>query len=283
MAEPPAPKAQRGLKGISRLGARTVRNGAFLLERRYSVGNLTFLTCTLPRVDDCAEFRAGAEWSEIVRIFLQGVTRLLKAAGLPPSYVGCTEIQESRMAKFGGLPLHLHVVFPGRAPYKSWAIGCEQFRAVWRRAVVARCPEFSEVSFASSVDAQAVKRSAEGYLGKYMSKGVGTLAKILAEDPGMAEFIPRSWWCCSMNLKRAIGRRIVGGTTSARRLIRDVRSKDSRVGFSAVVEVTMPDGVSMPVAIIGKLSAEGRKKYCEVRISEDLLDSSKIRVVASVV
>jgi hypothetical protein len=261
LADPPPEKAQRGLKGISRLGARTVRNAAFLLQQKYGKENLTFLTCTLPPVSETAEYRAGAEWAEIVRIFNQGITRLLAAAGLPKTYVGCTEIQMKRYKRDGGLPLHLHIVFPGRHRFKGWAIGCEQFRAAWRNAVVARCPEYGGASWGASIDAVKVEKDVEGYLGKYLTKGVASLNAILEDDPGLAEFMPRAWWCCSLNLKRAIGKRITGGNGTARKLLQDIRAQDSRISFSRVIEIAGEDGTRYPVAIIGKLSPEGRNRY----------------------
>jgi len=266
MAEPSKPKAPRGQKGITRLGARTVRNAAFLLQQKYGLDRLGFYTFTLPRVEESAEYSAGREWAEIVRIFLQSVTRLLKAAGLPPSYVGCTEIQEGRYAKYGGLPLHLHIVCVGRQRGKAWAIHSDQWRALWRRAVVARCSEYEQAMFRASVDTVVVKKSVEGYLGKYMSKGVAMLGPLLKKDPGLADFLPRSWWCCSLNLKRAIGRRIAGGVTSALKLIRDVRSGDTRVEYATEVKVAMADGNQIPVGIIGRLSPEGRKRYCHAHL-----------------
>jgi hypothetical protein len=262
MAEPPPKRAREGLSGITKHGARTVRNGAFLLEQKYGQANLTFLTCTLPQVNETAEYAVGREWSEIVRIFNQNLTRLLKAAGLPPTYVGCTEIQEKRYQERGGLPLHVHMVFPGRKPYGRWVISADQFRAQWRSAVIARCPEYATASFKASVDCQRVKSSAENYLGKYMTKGAASLSNLLSDDPGIAEFLPKSWWSCSLNLKRAIGKRLSGGNSSALKLIRDVRAKDTRVGFSAEVTVTMRDGNPLVVAVVGKLTPEGRRRYC---------------------
>lgn len=262
MSDPPPARAREGLKGITKHGARTVRNGAFLLEQKYGQAHLTFLTCTLPMVDDCAEYNAGREWPEIIRIFNQSLTRLLKAAGLPPSYVGCTEIQEKRYEERGGLPLHLHMVFPGRKRFKKWAISADQFRGLWYNAVTARCPEFKGKNFKASVDCQPVRVSAESYLGKYMTKGAASLSNLTREDPGLIEFLPLSWWSCSMTVKRAIGKRITGGTRTAMNLIRDVRASDSRIGFAAEVKVKLADGSEIPVAIVGKLTAEGRKRYC---------------------
>lgn len=261
-AEPPPVRARRGERGITRLGARTVRNGAFLLEEARQPKHLSFLTFTLPSVGEVAEYEAGREWSEILRIFLQSIVRLLKAAGLPPTYVGCTEIQEGRWARHGGLPLHLHLVITGRKPGGHWAISSDQFRALWRRAVVGRCPSFSEASFAAAVDTQRVRSSAAGYLGKYMSKGPGAIARMLAKDPGLSGLLPSTWWCCSANLRRAIGRRIAGGVGSALTLMRDVRSSSTRIAYSREIIVELNDGSPLRVAVIGNLSPEGRLKYC---------------------
>lgn len=261
LSEPKGRRAARGLKGITRHGARTVRNAAFLLEQKYGGDRLTFLTCTIPTLSETDEYMVAREWAEIVRIFCQSLGRLLKAAGLPASYVGCTEIQEKRQKERGGMPLHLHFVLPGRKPGKTWAISSEQFRALWRRAVMARVPQYSTVSFAASVDTQAVRKSAEGYLGKYMSKGSGQIAAILDRDPGLEEFIPSSWWSCSLNLRRAVGKRITGGRRTARSIHQDICGGDSRVEFSRRVSVDLGGGTQHVVAIIGKLSPEGRKKY----------------------
>lgn len=263
MAEPPKTRAQRGLKGITRHAARTTRNAAFLLESKYPRKRLGFYTFTIPPVNATSDYAVGKEWAEIVRIFLQSVTRLLAASGLPTSYVGCTEIQEGRYAKYGGLPLHLHIVVVGKKRINGpWAIHSDQWRALWRSAIIARCPEFSNVSFRASADTVVIKKSAAGYLGKYMSKGVEALGKILAEDPGLAEFMPRAWSHCSLKLRRAVGARIAGGNDSARRLMSDIRKADTRIDFAKEIKIEVSAGVVIPVAVVGVLSAEGRAKYC---------------------
>lgn len=259
---PKGDRKKRGSSGITPLGSRTVRNAAYLLQERHGIKNLGFYTFTLPPTTDCDEYLAGMEWSEILRIFFQSVGRLLKAAALPTSYVACTEIQEKRHAAHGGLPLHLHVVFVGRKPGGGWAIASDQWRALWRRAVVSRCPAYGCVSFAASTDTARLKTSAEGYLGKYLTKGRAAVSLLLSRDPALEEFLPSTWWNCSMGLKRAIGKRITGGISTAGKLIRDIRQKDTRVGFSREILVELAMGERVPVAIIGKLSAEGRGRYC---------------------
>ncbi len=277
MAEPTPERAPRGQKGITRHGARMVRNSAFLLQDRYGRQNLGFYTFTLPMVDACAEYHVGQEWAEICRIFFQSVGRLLKSAGLPGSFVACSEIQMERYEKKGGLPLHLHMVAVGRPPFKTWAIHSNQWRELWRRAIVARCPEYREASFAAAVDTVMVKKSVEGYLGKYMSKGVATLGAVLADDPGIAEFLPSSWWNASIKLRRAVGARISGGVATATKLLRDIRSGDSRIDFSKEISVEITPGNSVVVAVIGKLSPEGRRKYCQPLHAAALVSEGKTK------
>ena len=261
IAEKPPGRAKRGSRGISRHGARMVRNGAFLLEKKYGIDCLTFLTCTLPPLSATDEFSVALEWAELVRVFVQSVGRLLKAAGLPASYVGCTEIQGKRYQERGGMPLHLHLVFPGRHPRGRWLISSDQFRELWRRSVVGRNAAYESVSFAASVDTQRVKKSTQGYLGKYMSKGPGQISSMTEEDQGIAEFLPSSWWHCSLNLRRAIGKRVTGGCSTALKIRREIRQSPENFKYVAEVKGEMKDGAVVVLAIVGVLSPVGRKKH----------------------
>lgn len=238
-----------------------VRNAAFLLQQRYGRENLTFLTCTLPSIETTKQYEIALKWPEVVRKFGQAVKRLLIAAGLSGTIVGCTEIQSKRYAKEGGMPLHLHLVMVGKKPGGGWSVSAEQWRALWRNTLMNEVGGLDSVSFSSSIDCQRVKKDAAGYLGKYMSKGPGQLSAMVEADPGIAEFIPASWWICSLKLRRAVGARMTGGVATARKLVRDVRSGDSRVDYAAEVKVKMADGNEVVTAIVGKLSGEGRRRY----------------------
>ena len=259
---PPPERARRGLKGISRHGARMVRNGAFLLSKTYGARNLAFLTFTLPAISETDQYAVGLRWAEIVRKFVQSAKRLLQAAGLSGSVVGCTEIQGGRYQKYGGMPLHLHLVTVGKRPGGSWAISADQWRALWRNALVNEFPSMGNVDFSSSLDCQGVKQDIGSYLGKYMTKGVAELSQMVKDDPGIVDFLPSSWWICSLKLRRAVGARISGGQQSASRLFRDIVARDSRVLSSTEVKVRLSDGAEVVVAIVGKLSPEGRSRYC---------------------
>jgi len=230
MAEPPKTRAQRGLGGITRHAARTVRNAAFLLEGKYPLKRLGFYTFTIPPVNGTSDYAVGREWAEIVRIFLQSVTRMLAAAGLPTSYVGCTEIQEGRYAKYGGLPLHLHIVVVGKKRINGpWAIHSDQWRALWRSAIIARCPEFSEVSFRASADTVVIKKSAAGYLGKYMSKGAAAVDFVIQEHPELYEFLPRAWYNLTNEMRQTVLRNVAYGPIIGRAV--EEMTQDSSPGY----------------------------------------------------
>lgn len=273
LAEPTPERGQRGLNGISSLGTKTVKNGCFLLERKHGRQVLSFLTCTIPG-DACQSLEAGREWAEIVRQFLQSLRRLLKAAGLPGSIVGVTEIQMKRYRERGGMPLHLHLVFQGRKPGGPWSISISQFDALWRRAVTNRVESLAATSFASACNVQRVKQSAEGYLGKYLSKGASALAAVLKDDPAIAEFLPRSWWFCSQSLKRAIVKATVAGSERAEQLYRQMNREAAIFDFVREVAVEMPDGATVAVAMVGRLNGFGRRLMGVHEATERLMSST---------
>jgi len=123
---------------------------------------------------------------------------------------------------------------------------------------VTRCPEFGGLSFAASCNIQAVKASAAGYLGKYMSKGPGVLSAILADDPGLAEFLPKTWWFCSDRLRTYIRKSSAYGTERANQIMHWVRTDSPLILGSHLVEIPMADGSKIPVAVVGRLSEGGR-------------------------
>src|SRR4030065_1962006 len=95
-----------------------------------------------------------------------------------------------------------------------------------------------------------------------MSKGAGAIAAMLEVDQGISEFLPSSWWNCSLNLRRAIGKSMTGWNATSRDLVRDIRSGDTRIQSSRVIQIPLADGALYDAAIIGRLSPEGRARYC---------------------
>lgn len=186
-------RTRRGLNGISTYGQRMVKNAAYLLQQKHGARRLTFLTLTLPGTPD-ETFEVAKEWSRLCRNFYQKLKRRLVVMGLSPVIVGVTEIQPKRFKRTGGMPLHLHVVFQGAFKDHMWCFRPDDFRDMWRDSVVAVIPSMAKHSFSSASNAQRVKSSAAGYLGKYMSKGEKDITAILEEAPAVVDALPSSWY-----------------------------------------------------------------------------------------
>jgi len=194
----------RGIGGITSHAKKMLRNGAYLLQRRVSRHRLVMFTGTIPRVSDDVERAVSHAWPEIVRRFQQEVNRLCARAGLSQWTVGCTEVQEARLAEHGGFPLHLHLVFQGRRG-KSWAYPPPVYRELWKRILTSCVPVLSCESFSSATRIEAVRKDASSYLAKYASKGLkGDSLAIVGEDYR----IPTCWLHMTGGLKLAVKREV---------------------------------------------------------------------------
>lgn len=197
---------RRGELGITSRGARLVRNAAHVMQERFGRERLSFITLTLPNLPQDELLRCSQEWPRIVRVFCQRLRRALLSRGLPTCMVGCTEIQEERFRERGEVALHLHLLIVGRKRRNwGWEFRPRQFRATW-------CDVLSTVLereiWSDAVEnVEGIYANASGYLGKYMSKGVAVCSEI--EEQGQKDYLPSSWYTCSMNLKRAYKRSIV--------------------------------------------------------------------------
>lgn len=188
----PAPRARRGLKGITAYGRTLIRGGAQYLEDRYGVKHLSFLTCTLP--PEALAVCTPESWAEVLNRFLKSLRLHLVKGGLSPEIVGCIEVQEIRLLQESGRPpLHLHVVFQGRQIGKAWAYPGEFYQALWERACKSVWEDIQ--GFQSSCRVESLRSSAVSYLGKYMSKGGDVL------NLCKPELLPSAWYTISTKLK----------------------------------------------------------------------------------
>ena len=204
----PRPRARKGLRGITGEGKRKIRNGCYLLERRYTRRRLGMLTCTLPEAEWLTDVWAR-EFSEIVRQYIQEMRRELARKGCSQNVVGCIEIQMKRFDKHGQAAPHLHLIYHSRRTIKEgWAISKEWFAAKWRQVLVNVAKKYIDASMLDDcMDAiewragtrcEAIKKSAEGYIGKYLSKGKDDVKKII--DAGLADCLPKQWYTISKGL-----------------------------------------------------------------------------------
>lgn len=201
----PANSHKRGLNGITSKGARTVKNAAWLLQARYGHKCLSFVTLTLPAMDEQEYLLVAAQWSHVVRVYCQELKRELKRHGLPTGIVGVTEIQERRLKARGELGLHLHLVVVGRRrPSGAWSIPPSFHREVWLRIlsrVVGR-----ELQSGSCENVQMVRKSADSYLGKYLTKGVSVVGEIV--ERWGEQFVPSAWYTCTNRLRDSVKARV---------------------------------------------------------------------------
>lgn len=196
---------RRGLKGITCHGAKLVRNGAYLLQKRHGRSCLSFLTCTVPGMGRADLEAIASNWSRITRVFVQKLRRRLIAHGLSGEVVGVTEVQERRLSRRSEFALHLHLLFQGaNLPYQ-WKINSSEYREMWNSVIEIVVPRSLWTSEDSSTRVESIRFCAEGYLGKYMSKGRKAIASTV--EAGYADCLPSSWYICTLSLRRNVAAR----------------------------------------------------------------------------
>jgi len=200
---PESEPAQRGLKGITSLGQQMLRSACYLLERDYGNSDLCFATLTVPTLSQPARVRLAQNWPELVRQFLQFVSRRLAIAGRPTKVAGCTEIQTARLQARREGYLHLHAVWPSHsnAAAQLWAVEWADLREWWERALVRFSGE--RLPHHPRVEVAPVKKSAERYMGKYLSKGSGEGLKAFIADLG-EEAVPPTWWFMTADMRHQV-------------------------------------------------------------------------------
>lgn len=242
--------SSRGTGGITSHQRRLVRFGADHLEHRYGKSRLSFITCTLPP----AFVELGRDcWAEAVRQFVQEVRRQLERHALPSLVVGVTEVQENRMDKSGGCPLHLHLVVVGRNRKSAWVLTPEWIRDKWMNAIANATGNNSVNDFGTSTRIERIHKSASGYIGKYMSKGCAVTKKVI--EQGMQHLLPACWCVCS-NVLRNLYQRSIRTVSGVH--VQDVfdfvlSACQECFSFTKWVEIPRSDGISMKVGWYGRL------------------------------
>lgn len=192
-------RADRGSRGITPHGKRTVRNGATLLEKRYGKDQLAFATLTFPDLHPDDWGRVMDYWSKGLNRFLLRLSEFLKRKGLPGDYVGCVEIQERRRLRDGSPALHVHLTFQTRKKGKSWLLAPKKLRQLWKNAWT-KVLKYG-YDWSATENLQRVVKSVVNYLAKYLSKGCKDVS------PQGLEVMPvnvPAWYACSNRLRRTI-------------------------------------------------------------------------------
>jgi hypothetical protein len=142
-----------------------------------------------------------AEWSKVMIALRQKLTLRLKNANITdPRIVVVSEIQEKRYETTGCPVLHLHCLFQGRNPYSPWAVNKSEIQQLWETTISSIVGYPVDCSNATRIE--PVRKSAENYMGKYMSKGVAAVKAIV--DDGYTDWLPRQWWGMTRLLSQQI-------------------------------------------------------------------------------
>lgn len=194
-------RVKKGQAGITSFGKRMVRNAAHLLEVRHGRVRCVFATVTVPELP-IEQMRALHEkWGEVVERYRLGIRRLLQDKGLSGEIVTVSEVQEKRYERTGVPVLHLHSVFCGVDAQGQWAISTEAHDNVWVNALRVAIDIERDIC-TNACNLQRVKKSASGYLAKYLSKGSKVVNAI--KDSGYGRWLPKHWWNCTRSLSRRV-------------------------------------------------------------------------------
>lgn len=179
-----------GKKGITSYGRKMVKSAATLIQKMPGK-RTTFATLTMPTLPTQLRRELAMAWPEFLRQLLQWLSRKLRKSGLPGLVCSVTEVQPGRLVEYSEAYLHLHLVWPNHwAKAGNWAIDCDALRT-WVAEFLQRRGLWTSDSWVN-VDTQQVKKTAAGYLSKYMSKGSDVI-EAFADDCGW-DAVPGQWW-----------------------------------------------------------------------------------------
>lgn len=254
----PGVVARYGANGITSYGARRVRNGCYVLEKNAPKFSTVFSTCTVPALPVEDMRLLHERWYKVVETFRRKLTRHLRHQGLSGESVSVSEIQSKRYERTGIPVLHLHTVFAGRTKSGKVAVSKEAHDNMWRDALmVGVCGPV--VQLRSACNLQWVKKSAESYLGKYMSKGTQIVRELC--EGGFEGWLPKQWW----SMTRSLGKRIddqtrrIDGFAEWLSEMADIEGGDIWQ-WHRDVRLKMASGDEIVIARYGKLSAAMRNR-----------------------
>lgn len=255
-----------GQRGITSYGKKMVRSGAVLLEKEWGRARTGFATLTVPPLSESAMYKLCTFWGDIVRRFFEEFRRHQLRVGGDVRYVCVTEIQESRFRTRGEVGLHLHFLYKARhkARGSNWLISANWCRDTWRRILANRLADVCADIPLPRCELKLVRKSASGYLGKYMSKGTKINADITKAMPTLE--LPSQWWSLSSEVRSSIQERILRlNSISAYTLWTWAENSSAypQIYFTKSIEVSSDAYGIRRVGILGRLDFDWFKIYYE--------------------
>lgn len=195
-------KKDRGALGLTRYGARVIRNCSMMIGRDAPYDTVTFGTLTVPELSATGWVKLQEEWPEIVRVYFQWLSRKLKSWKLPGEIVYVVEMQPRREAETGIEWPHIHFICQGRHSEQNWVISPKEFGDKWRDIIAAKVPGSRRRFGKSHWNIKKVFKDPGPYLSKYLSKG--TKASGQRDPSSRGYFKVASWWGVYGGIRRRL-------------------------------------------------------------------------------
>lgn len=196
-------RASRGTHGLTSYGRRMIRNACWLMEGERRQKRVGMVTCTIPTCSTETAKKIVASWSQILKVFLNWLTRRVQAVRPRKAWVvGVTEIQTERQLSEGGLPLHLHALFVCKRGNR-YIVSPSDIQAAWKRAVVSSVDSAYNLYWGASTRVETVRKNLTAYISKYFSKGNPEQFQSAIEQGYQP---PSSWWFAVGRLKRQVAK-----------------------------------------------------------------------------
>jgi hypothetical protein len=139
---------------------------------------------------------------------MQQLRRTLLNQGLPGEIAIATEIQPNRYSQSGIPALHIHAVFQARLRAKDgWAIPKGWFLNTWQRILESFLSR--KIPTKASTRIERIRRTAAGYLSKYMSKGSEQVNQVKQTIGGA--YLPTTWWNMTKGLRDDVHSKTIKG------------------------------------------------------------------------
>ncbi len=246
----------RGVRPQTSYSKRMVRNCVYRLESLHGKHNLAFATYTLKDFDEMVVFHLLRNWGEITRQFKQKLERELVKAGIEPQIVYVTEIQMKRFRDTGIPYPHIHAVFQSRKNrYSEYAISTERNTELWSEVVSNVLGEPVEMPTAAEI--KTIRKSAQGYISKYMSKGSDIVNE--TDNEHLKATLPKSWWGATLSLRHWVKANTKVFTEKTKEYIRANYKRwvndieNSPFEYLHVVQIENTRGEMIPVCLVGKI------------------------------
>jgi hypothetical protein len=268
------PIRERGTKPQTAYSKNMVRNCVYRLESRHGKHNLAFATYTLPELPEFYLKHLLENWTEVTRQFKQTIERELIKAGLKPEVVYITEIQMKRFRDTGFPIPHIHAVFQSRKDEHSpYAISKERNTLIWERIINnVLGDQIEHIPMPYATEIKTIRKSAEAYVSKYMSKGSDVANEI--DNDYLRGMLPKSWWGATLSLRKWVKENTKVFTEATKEFIKANYSRwlknvdNSPFKYLYVVEIENTDGRMIPVCLVGKI----RKSCLHLFPADPLID-----------